>query len=181
MYPVRGMTRRARVVRNKDLYRVTCFIAMITCVIVSSCKSRRLSRVVIYDQEWSRAAAIANLVCDPTTRDACRREAQSDEITFSQNLAATFQTSQECKDIRFAMDESNSSQEKDGHLLDMLRAPHWRLRVNYHPRLSAQSFTLDLVHVRFRDSSKWGGEGEAVEIANFVCEMSRKNGVVDYW
>ena len=64
------------------------------------------------------------------------------------------------------------------------KAAHWRLRVDYHPRLTAidpQSFRFDLVGGGFKDWSRIGGDSTAIDMAGFACDMSRSNGVVDYW
>ena len=160
------------------------FFAIACCAImVSACNTPRSSTVVIYDQEWSRAAGIANLVCAPPMREACREEALSDEVGFSKTLVSAFDTTPACRGIQFVVDTgvSGSSQDKAGHVLNLRKGPHWRLRVDYHPRLSAHSFKLDLVSIGSKDYSRVGGEGTTITIASFACEMSKKNGVVDYW
>jgi hypothetical protein len=158
--------------------------AIICCTLaLSACNDRRRSSIVLYDQQWSRTAAIENLKCAPEVSDDCRKEAIADVASFTSDLSRAFQSSPECKDIRFAVDSADASpsQKANADLSRLREAAHWRLRVDYHPRLTAQSFRLDLVGGGFRDRSKIGGESTATRIAGFACEMSRKNGVVDYW
>jgi hypothetical protein len=160
-----------------------CVVSIACCtLVVSSCNARR-SKVVLYDQQWSRTTGIANLKCAPEVRDDCRKEALSDEVSFSENLLSAFETAPTCKDIEFVVDTgvASPSQETVAHLLSLRKAPHWRLRVDLHPRLMAQPFSLDLVGGGFKDWSKIGGESSATDMARFACEMSKSNGVVDYW
>jgi hypothetical protein len=158
--------------------------AIICCTLaLSACNARRRSSIVLYDQQWSRTAGIENLKCAPEVRDDCRKEAIADVMSFTSDLSSAFQSSPVCKDIRFVVDtaDTSPSQQADADLSRLREAPHWRLRVDYHPRLTAQSFRLDLVGGGFRDWSKIGGESTATRMAGFACEMSRSNGVVDYW
>jgi len=158
--------------------------AMICCALaVSACNDRRRSSVVLYDQQWSRTAGIANLKCAPEGRDDCRKESISDVVGFSFDLSSAFQSSPECKGIQFVVDTGDASptQQLSSELARLREAPHWRLRVDYHPRLTVQSFRLDLVGGGFKDWSKIGGESTAMRMASFACEMSKRNGVVDYW
>jgi hypothetical protein len=156
--------------------------AIICCTLaLSACNARRRSSIVLYDQQWSRTAAIENLKCAPEVRDDCRKEAIADVVSFTSDLASAFQSSPECKDIRFVVDSADTPPSQQANLSRLREAPHWRLRVDYHPRLTAQSFRLDLVGGGFKDWSKIGGESTATRMAGFSCEMSKKNGVVDYW
>ena len=160
-----------------------CVLAIACCAMVVSSRYARRSKVVVYDREWSRTAGVANLICAPTVRDACREEALSDEVSFSKTLLSAFETAPTCKDIEFVVDTGAviSSQDADAHLLSLRKAPHWRLRVDFHPRLMAQPFSLDLVGGGLKDYSRIGGESSATDMASFACKMSKSNGVVDYW
>src|SRR5260370_12521471 len=119
--------------------------------------SSRRSNVVVYDDQWSRAAGIANLNCAPTIREACQAEAIADEVSFSKALLSAFQISPKCKGTEFIVDSAVGSDPQD-----MVRkTPHWRLRVDYHPRLIAQPFSLDLTGGGIKDFSRLGGESTA--------------------
>jgi hypothetical protein len=158
--------------------------AIICCTwALSACNGQRRSSIVLYDQQWSRTTAIENLKCAPEVRDDCRKEAIADVVSFTSDLSSAFRSSPECKDIRFVVDtaDASPSQQANADLSRLGGAAHWRLRVDYHPRLTAQSFRLDLVAGGFKDWSKIGGESTATRMADFACGMSRSNGVVDYW
>ena len=158
-------------------------LAVLSCTMfIASCSSRR-SNVVIYDQPWSRITGVKNFTCAPSVRDACLREALSDEGSFSKALSIAFETSPECKDIEFVVDAGVASlpQNSDAHLIRLGKSPRWRLQVDYYPRLMAQPFRLDLVGGGFKDYSRIGGESTATDMASFVCRVSNSNGVVDYW
>src|SRR5260370_25921030 len=120
--------------------------------------SSRRSNVVVYDEQWSRAAGIANLNCAPTIREACQAEALADEVSFSKALLSTFQISPKCKGTEFIVDSAVGSDPQDikDHFLLVRKAPHWRLRVDYHPRLIAQPFSLDLTGGGIKDFSRLG-------------------------
>jgi hypothetical protein len=95
-----------------------------------------------------------------------------------------FQISPECKGTEFIVDSTVSSDPQDirNHFLQVRKAPHWRLRVDYGPRLIAQPFSLDLTGGS-KDFSRLGGGGEstAKDMMTFACEMSKGTGVLNYW
>lgn len=160
----------------------TSAIICCTCAL-SACNARRWSRIVLYDQLWSRAAAIENLKCAAEVRDDCRKEAVADVVSFTSNLSSAFQSSPECKDTQFVVVPADTSPSLQANAdLSRLRvAPHWRLHVDYHPRLTAQSFRLDLVGGGFIDRSNIAGESTATRMAGFACEISRSNGDLRHW
>jgi hypothetical protein len=168
--------RRSAVLFAARMLTIAC------CTMMVSCSSRR-SNVVVYDEQWSRAAGIANLNCAPTIREACQTEAIADEVSFSKALLSAFQISPKCKGTEFIVDSAVGSDPQDikDHFLLVRKAPHWRLRVDYHPRLIAQPFSLDLTGGGSKDFSRLDGESTAKDMMTFACEMSKSNGVVDYW
>jgi len=182
-YAVREMKsvpfqRRSAVLFAARMLTIAC------CTMMVSCRSRRWSNVVVYDEQWSRAAGIANLNCAPTVREACQTEAIEDEVSFSKALSSAFQISPECKGTEFIVDSAVGSDPQGikDHRLLVRKATYWRLRVDYRPRLIAQPFSLDLTGGS-KDFSRLGGGGESLakDMMTFACEMSKGNGVLNYW
>lgn len=84
-------------------------VMICSALAVSACNDRRSSHIILYDQEWSRSAGIANLKCAPEVRDSCRKEAISGEISFASDLASSFKSSPNCKGIEFLVDPGSTS------------------------------------------------------------------------
>jgi hypothetical protein len=167
--------RRSAVLFTAHMLTIAC------CTMMVSCTSVR-PNVVVYDEQWSRAAGIANLNCAPTIREPCQTEAIADVVSFSKALSSAFQISPECKGVEFIVDSAVGSdpQGLKDHLLLVRKATYWRLRVDYRPRLIAQPFSLDLIGGGGKPSRS-GGESSAKDMMTFACKMSKSNGVVDYW
>jgi hypothetical protein len=139
-----------------------------TCFIMEACfAGTHQPTVVVYDQQWSRAAGVTALQCAPEIRDACQKEAREDEASFQNALSTAFKAAPECKDVEFIVDSG----------ADPAKKPHyWRLRVDYRPRLNDQVFSL-----RAGTNAPLIGNGNANDIIKFVCKTSKNNGVVMIW
>ena len=152
-------------------------------VIVAGCSSENRHRVVVYDQDWSAARGKTNIRCSPELRASCDKEALEGAAKLPETLSAEFRATPECSTVQlFVMaGEDKSSQElqkslneNDWKLGQGYR--YWRLRVDYHPELPKQPFSIG------HGNGKGSGGGDDVENdAAFICELVKHNGVEFWW
>jgi hypothetical protein len=142
---------------------------------VASCNTASRHRTIVYDQSWSSAAAVQNLVCSPDARADCEREARESELDFSKRLPAAFLAANECKTVQFVID-SNGNRELEDNLTGNVSSKYWRLRVDFHPRLQKQPFSLG----SGMDRATVGGD-DAEHDADFICKAAKHNGVIAVW
>jgi hypothetical protein len=105
---------------------------------------------------------------------ACEREAREGEATLSKKLLEAFATAPECANVQLLI--SNETDPASDQSEKRLRSDHWRLRVDFRPRLLQQPFSLD------REGGKSYIGGDDVEHnADFICEAATHNGVTAIW
>jgi hypothetical protein len=147
-----------------------------TCFIVGACTSRTHQPIlVVYDQQWSRAAGVAALQCVPEIRDSCQKEAREDGANFANTLSIAFKAAPECQGVEFIVD-SGLPKPKMALSLHRSDTTYWTLRVDYRPKLTVQVFSL-----RAGTNAPLVGNGNANDIIKFVCKASKNNGVVMIW
>jgi hypothetical protein len=132
-------------------------------------------RTIIYDEAWSRVAAVKNLSCVPELRAACEREAKKEEWTLSQKLPAIFKAEPQCRNVQFIMSKTGASdvQALQKRLESSVGFEYWRLRVDFRPRLKSQPWDLG---PGVKSSFIAGGGIE--EEAAYICQAVKNNGVV---
>jgi hypothetical protein len=141
---------------------------------MTSCNVESRHRVIVYDQSWSSAAGVNNLICVPEIKTSCEHEAKESELDFSKRLPAAFRFADECKTVQFVIDSNDNKQLKDS--LTRNASNYWRLRVDFHPRFERQPFTLG------SGMNKPLIEGVDTEHdADFICKAAKHNGVLDIW
>jgi hypothetical protein len=145
---------------------VASLLLAITSLSLAACSTESRHRTIIYDQPWSSAAGVRNLVCAPDWKSSCEREAREDEAAFSKKLPEAFRAAAECKTVQLiiAQDTTNAA------------ADYWRLRVDFHPRLPKQPFYLG----SGTDKLTIGGD-DAEHNAAYICEAVKHNGVTAVW
>ena len=159
---------------------VAALVLTMACFIMEACSAgTHQPTVVVYDQQWSRAAGVTALQCAPEIRDACQKEAREDEASFQNELSTAFKAAPECKGVEFIVDSGSDqlAKAKDGSFISAKKHGYWRLRVDFRPRLNDQVFTLGVG----TSTPHITGNGDADHIMKFVCETSKKNGVVMTW
>jgi hypothetical protein len=142
---------------------------------ITSCNTESRHRIIVYDQSWSNAAGVKNLVCSPEMRASCEREARESESDFSKRLPAAFRVANECKTVQFIV-SSDDSKELEDSLTKNVGSRYWILRVDFHPRLENQPYTLG----SGRDTPLVGGD-DAEHNADFICRAAKHNGVIATW
>lgn len=86
-------------------------------------------------------------------------------------------TTPECRGIKLQVDSGEKQFLQREHLPPADRQEIWKLLIEYRPTILGQSFTL-------RDPKGigvGGGEADAKQMASFVCESAKHNGVLDVW
>ena len=145
---------------------------------LAACFTESRHRTIIYDQTWSSAAGVKNLLCAPDWKSACEREAREDEVALSKKLPEVFRATPECRTVQFIVSQTNGkdSAELEQRLARNAGGEYWRLRVDFHPRLPRQPFYLG------SGTDKPDIEGVDVEHdAAYICEAAKHNGVTAYW
>jgi hypothetical protein len=143
---------------------------------LTACSTARRHRTIIFDQTWSSEAGVRNLSCVPEQSASCAREARDSELSFSKRLVTAFQLAPECATVRLivpSVSDNSASNLGNGLRKD---AGYWRLRVDFHPRLAAQPFTLGLGEATARVA---GDDTE--HSAAFICEAVKNNVVTAIW
>jgi hypothetical protein len=150
---------------------------MLILTLAAGCTGSR-HRIVVYDQTWSSAAAVRNLHCAPEVSASCEQESKETEAEFSKRLPAAFQATPECATVQFlVLSESEpNAREIEDSLTKNAGGKYWRLRVDFHPRLSRQPFSLG----QGMESGLVGGEDAEHDTA-FICKAVKNNGVLDIW
>lgn len=148
---------------------------LVASLSIASCNTASRHRIIVYDQSWSNAAGVKNLVCSPDMRAACEREARESELDFSGRLPTAFLVANECKTVQFIVD-SNNDKELEDNLTRNVDSKYWRLRVDFHPRLERQPFDLGLGMNR----PSVGGD-DVEHDADFICKAVKNNGVIAVW
>ena len=151
--------------------------AWIALALMTGCTGSR-HRIVVYDQAWSSAAAVRNLHCAPEVSTSCEQESRETEAKFSKSLPAAFKAAPECATVQFlVLSESEpNAREIEDSLTKDTSGKYWRLRVDFHPRLSRQPFSLG----QGKDNGLVGGE-DAEHNAAFICDAAKNNWVSDIW
>jgi hypothetical protein len=145
---------------------------------LAACSTASRHRTIIYDQPWSSAASVKNLVCVPEQRASCEQRARETEMAFSKTLSTTFRTSPECATVQFLIskEEGSLSDGLAAKLANVMGSGYWRLRVDFRPGLTSQPFTLGLAKSVPRIA------GDDVEhSAAFICNAAKANGVTAIW
>jgi hypothetical protein len=152
--------------------------ALLAFLLISmGCSTKSRHRVIIYDHSWSSDAAVKNLWCAPQLSKACAQQSREAELSLSNRLPRAFGAAPECANVSFLIlsaDDKNSSE-----LERKLKNPgsvYWRLRVDFHPGLKMQPFTLG----PGEKSSLVGGD-DAEHDAAFICTSAKNNGVTAVW
>jgi hypothetical protein len=157
--------------RTKIECKIGVFLSLLPSVIavfaLAGCSNESRHEIIIYDEAWSSAAAVRNLICVPDLKVSCEREAREGEQNFSRNLLAAFQASPKCETVRLLTLTLNSAS---------ATSDYWRLRVDFHPRLKMQPFELG----RGNDRPRIGGD-DAEHNAAYICEAVKNNGVTAIW
>jgi hypothetical protein len=158
--------------------RVALLVFMTAALSLVACSTEARHRIIVYDQTWSSAAGVQNLVCAPDWKLPCEREAREDEEAFLQKLPQAFRAAPECKHVQLLVAQGNgtNSTELDERLAKNARAEYWRLRVDFHPRQASQPFTLG----SGTDKPEIGGDDVEHSVA-YICEAAKHNGVTAYW
>lgn len=150
--------------RSIHILPMICAIAVLSS---GGCSTESRQRTIVYDEGWSRAAAFKNLVCSPDAQASCEREAQDGERGFAESLSVAFHASPKCRTVQFL---------KLAAGVPIVRSDYWRLRVDFHPRLTTQPFELGLGTERPRI----GGDDVEHNVA-YICEAVKNNGVTAIW
>jgi hypothetical protein len=98
----------------------------------------------------------------------CEREAKESESDFSKRLPTAFRIASECATVQFVVADENDK--------ELEHNEYWRLRVDFHPRLERERFTLGLR----KDKPIIAGD-DAERNADFICKAAKNNGVLDIW
>ena len=150
-------------------------VVLTTALSLTSCSTAHRHRVIVYDQPWSSDAGVRNLWCAPQLKVACAERALREETAFSQRLAIALSSVPECATVSFT-----SLNGRNADLARELKAnPHyqyWRLRVDFHPGMDHQPYTLG----PGEDRSRIGGD-DAEHTAEFMCKAVKNNGVISVW
>jgi hypothetical protein len=155
----------------RPLLVLVALFAISLCAVSCNIESRH--RIIVYDQSWSSAAGVTNLICSPEVRASCEREAKDSELDFSKKLPAAFRAANECRTVQFIIDSNNKELEDR---LTRNASEYWRLRVDFHPRFEKQPFTLGSGTGTPRI---WGVDAE--HDADFICKAAKHNGVTAVW
>ena len=135
------------------------------------CSTESRRRTVVYDEAWSSTAAVRNLVCSPEVKIACQREAVEQELSLARSLPLAFQSSPKCRTVELLISTADAP---------IVNPTAWWLRVDFHPRLSAQPYQLGIGAER----PLVGGSVGRVAVENDasdLCETVKHNGVTWYW
>jgi uncharacterized lipoprotein YajG len=167
---------------SETVRKKTVLCSLLACTItilaLAGCSTESRSRTIIYDEAWSNAAAVRNLSCVPEMQTSCEREAREGERNFSDKLPAAFQVAPECRTVQFLILAADASNAKDleNRLEKNVGSKYWRLRVDFHPRLSTQTFDLALG----TDRPTIGGDDVGHNSA-YICKAVKNNGVTAIW
>ena len=156
---------------------VSLVLTTVTLSLVA-CSTESRHRTIIYDQTWSSAVGVKNLVCASDWKSACERKAREDEVALSKKLSEIFRATPECRTVQFIVSQTNGkdSAELEQRLARNAGGEYWRLRVDFHPRLPRQPFYLGTG----TDKPTIGGD-DVEHNAAFICEAAKHNGVTAYW
>jgi hypothetical protein len=167
--------------RSETVGKETVFRSLLVCTVtilaLAGCTESR-HRTIIYDEAWSSAAAVRNLSCVPDLQRSCEREAREGEWNFSKKLSAAFHASPECQTVQFIVSARGAPNAKDleDRLAGNVDSEYWRLRVDFHPRLTGQPFSLG----PGMDRPMVGGI-DAEHEAAYICKAAKHNGVTWLW
>ncbi len=142
--------------------------------VLVACSSKPRHATIIYDEAWSSAAGVRNLACAPDLKASCEREAMEGEDALSRRLPEGFATAPECKNVQFLVIQQIDL--ASGELEKRFGSDYWRLRVDFHPRLAYQPFSLG----RGEKRADIGGD-DVEHNAAFICEAAKHNGVIAIW
>jgi hypothetical protein len=106
---------------------------------------------------------------------SCEYEAKWAELDFSRRLPAAFLAANECKTVQFIV-ASDHNRELEDSLTKNVGSMYWKLRVDFHPRLERQPFTLG----SGRENPQIRGD-DAEHNADFICQAAKHNGVIAIW
>jgi len=111
--PGRRAAPRVRSAGTLKPARILLFISGRCLLIQGRNSTESRHRTIIYDQPWSSAAGVRNLVCAPDWKSSCDREAKEDEAAFSKTLPGAFRAAAECKTVQLivAQDTTNVAAE----------------------------------------------------------------------
>ena len=145
---------------------------------LTACSAESRHRIIIYDQSWSSAAGVKNLLCIPELRASCEREARETEMDFSKRLSTAFHASPQCATVQFLVSSGSDkgSKELEDKLTRNAGSEYWRLRVDFHPRLPKQPCSLGP-----GNNDALVGCDDAEHDAAFICEAAKHNGVTAIW
>ena len=148
-------------------------VVFATALSLTGCDTQHRHRVIVYDQLWSSDAGVKNFWCAPEIKVSCADKARTDETAISQRLAKGFSLAPECATVEFAV--------LNGRNADLARqletnSQYWRLRVDIHPGLEHQPYTLGPEE----DRPRIGGD-DAEHTAAFMCTAVKNNGVISAW
>src|ERR1700679_750704 len=77
---------------------LACTVALLA---LGGCSTESRHRTIVYDEAWSNAAALKNLLCSADTQASCEREAKDRQRSFAESLSAAFHASPQCRTVQF--------------------------------------------------------------------------------
>jgi hypothetical protein len=143
---------------------------------VTSCNVDSRHRIIVYDQPWSSAAAVQNLVCADDQKAACEAEAKQGLVKLTENLPAIFRDATECRTVQFLVASPDADEQLKEALNTNRGNTYWLLRIDFHPRLQRQPFSLGPGMER----PDIGGD-DVEQNADFICKAAKHNGVIGIW
>jgi hypothetical protein len=131
--------------------------------------------VVVYDQVWSRAAALRNYPCAPEIRAECQRTSLDAESGFQHAMEQALQEIPECHDVHFIADSGEGLTRADANLIARVKSRRiWRLRIDSH--VSVKPWEL----ARSERGSDY--DFDARNMMTYMCGVARRNGPPPiYW
>jgi hypothetical protein len=150
---------------------------------LAGCSNESRHRIIIYDHSWSAQASVKNLRCAPELSASCEQRATKTEAELSNRLAKAFRSTPECATVYFLVLSGNDKGSEDLEASLARNAwkfgegyMYWRLRVDIHPGLTSQPFTLG----PGKEGALLGGDGVEQNVS-FMCEGVKHNGITAYW
>lgn len=157
-------------------------VGLSVCFFAAGCKSERRHRIVVYDEPWSIAAGKKSIICAPKLRASCDQEAIDGASKLPGTLSSAFMTTHECATVQLVVlvgDDKGSQDLQTQLSTDRWKFgdgyKYWRLRVDYHPELSQQPFSLG----PGLEKAIVGGDDAEHEVA-FICKAAKQE-LHDYW
>jgi hypothetical protein len=106
---------------------------------------------------------------------SCEHEAKWGGTRFFEETACRIPRRKRVQKVQFIV-ASDHNRELEDSLTKNIGSIYWKLRVDFHPRLERQPFTLG----SGRENPQIGGD-DTEHNADFICQAAKHNGVIAIW